>query len=453
MAIAPDGRGVKKQDSGPNSGGQAEEAELSGLRMAHRDPKVAESARYMARPRRSTTVAYSSDPTWSDTDAEKLSKSGAVSRFLGALTSPIRAIPARVRSHGPRPDPGSVGYTSPMAIPSAKAPAAQVAVDEAVGLATVSAAAVAASASAPAPVDSPSNATAPTRARARAWSLPTGLSAGARRRFGPREAHRRELAIVVGLLLVACVASVALPEFTSSAPKPSATQVAAVDPTADPTLTAGPAGTVWVSPQPTQPPTTPAPTPKPKATVRPYTGKRYTFVALGDSLTAWPSYAWPERLDASDVRMTLVNNAGIPGNVTAQMVSRLNRDVFAYNPDVVIIMGGTNDLSRGYSTAQTIANLRAIIVACQKRKIIVFIATIPPMGYSGMAGRINNLNNAIVRLANNTRTTWISVHDALSTSKGVYVAGYGLPDNLHLTNRGSQVLANTVYYRIRRRGY
>jgi lysophospholipase L1-like esterase len=458
---------------------QPDPADPKAVRMAHRDPKVAESSRFMARPKRSGTVVFSSDPTWSPADEEKVAGSNPIGRRIGGALAAIPAFFRRRRSH--EAVPGDVASTVALAIASGKivAPPDITAIPH-IAATAPKAGALPASTVAPGPAKSsavsaghasnapivpvaqvvsttaaPTATTTPRIGPSRGWSLPTGRSFG-RRRFGPREQHRRELAVVLFLLLVASAVSWTLPQLTASSPKATASLLADAS-TDDPgnTFAYGtvPGGTIVGSVNPADPtPTKAARTAKP--TTKPFTGKRYNFVALGDSLTAWPSgYPWPNRLDASDVRLTLVNNAGIPGNVTAQMLARLNRDVFDYHPDVVFVMGGTNDIAQGYSTAQTISNLRSIIIACQKRKIRVFLLTIPPDGYTGMAGKINALNTAIIHLANAYKVVYVDVHAALVGSDGTYKAGYGLPDLVHLTNLGSQVLANTVYYRVRRVGY
>ncbi|MBN8526974.1 MAG: hypothetical protein J0M02_16695, partial [Planctomycetes bacterium] len=45
----------------------------------------------------------------------------------------------------------------------------------------------------------------------------------------------------------------------------------------------------------------------------------------------------------SDAIMTTVINAGIGGNTTTEMLARLQRDVLAHRPDLVVLMAGTND--------------------------------------------------------------------------------------------------------------
>ena len=236
----------------------------------------------------------------------------------------------------------------------------------------------------------------------------------------------------------------------SPTPTESATDTPGVADTDPPgtTETPEPAPTLL----PTEPPTakpntlpTRNPGPKPPA-VR-------TFVALGDSLTAWPSTPWPNRLDAADSKLQLVNNAGVPGNTTAQIRARLNRDVYPYNPDVLFVLGGTNDLGLGISGSAIIANLRAIIVGAKAHKITVILLVLPPEGYSSMAPKIESLNSAIVNLARAQRVTYVDIHSPLTNSNGVYYPKYTVGDGLHLSQLGAQVVANTIRARVRLLGF
>jgi lysophospholipase L1-like esterase len=269
--------------------------------------------------------------------------------------------------------------------------------------------------------------------------------------------RRRDLAVVLALLLVATVVSASLPggwgNSTSSAGTPGGMTAAAFvgevilaaptpSPSATPTLSAspsaGPSGSVR-----------PSATAKPSVTPAP----AFRFVALGDSLTAWPAASpWPSRLDAKDSRLTLVHNAGVPGDTTAQMLSRFKRDVVAYNPQVLFVLGGTNDMGKSISQATSIANLRAIIVAAQAKKMRVFLLTVPPQRSSSAAPVINSFNAALLHLANSYRVVLIDIHAPLSTSTGVYQAQF-TSDGLHFNALGAQTVANAIYSRIHRLGY
>ena len=81
--------------------------------------------------------------------------------------------------------------------------------------------------------------------------------------------------------------------------------------------------------------------------------------------------AWPPRLDGLDANLRLVNNAGKPGDRTAGMLSRLDRDVFPYSPNVLFVLGGTNDLGTGVSEATAIANLKALMLLFNQQGLSV----------------------------------------------------------------------------------
>ena len=292
-----------------------------------------------------------------------------------------------------------------------------------------------------------------------------------RLRLGTRQ---REMAVVLALLLVACVFSAAGLSGgngggamggggavgSDTAGTGSSSDVGLVpasdDSTVPPTPTTDPALValqfyVPMTPDPTPEQTaSTAPTTAPKKSTAPL--KVYRFVALGDSLTAWPANPWPSRLDSVDPQLKLVRNAGVPGNVTAQMRARLSSDVLAYKPDALFVMGGTNDLAQGYSQAAIIANLRAIVTTAQSHGIRVFLMTIPPDSYSGTAGRINALNGAILYLASSLKVRAIDIHRPLTSSAGTYIAQY-TSDGLHFSSLGAQVVANTIYARIKPVGY
>jgi lysophospholipase L1-like esterase len=304
---------------------------------------------------------------------------------------------------------------------------------------------------------------------------PTGAgpsSAAARflLRFMPKNRRRWELGTVLVLLVAAAAISASMPGGWAAQPSASPSpallaNLTSVDPAAAPSNTHSPAET---SPDPTLPPPSPSqspsasasasplPSPTPKPTAAPTkkpVAKVYTFVALGDSLTAWPADSpWPSRLDAEDGNLQLVKNAGVPGDTTAQMLARLNSDVFAYKPEVLFIMGGTNDLGHSISQSTTIANLRAIIVAANAKGIRITLITIPPNAYTGMAAEIDSLNAAITSLGNAYKLVVIDIHTPLSQPAGTYWPKY-TSDGLHFSAAGAQVVANTIYNRIHRYGF
>jgi lysophospholipase L1-like esterase len=265
--------------------------------------------------------------------------------------------------------------------------------------------------------------------------------------------RRRDLTVVLVLLLLATVVSAGLPGGWMGSTSPGATQpaavqsaaIAAVSPSATPTETESPSDS-------------PSPLPSASAsasasvTAKPAAGTM-KFVTLGDSLTAWPAGdPWPSRLDGQDARLVLAHNAGVAGDTTAQMLARFTKDVAKYDPQVLFILGGTNDLGHNVAQATIIANLRAIIVAARAKKMRIFMLTIPPQNKTSSSPAITALNVAITHLANGYKIVVINIHAILSTSTGVYQAKY-TTDGLHFSSLGAQTVANYVYSRIHRLGY
>ena len=92
-------------------------------------------------------------------------------------------------------------------------------------------------------------------------------------------------------------------------------------------------------------------------------GSRGTAViAFGDSLTAGygalAGQDYPSKL--SGLVGTTVVNAGVSGDTTEGALARIDRDVLAKSPRIVIVGLGGNDYLRGVPISSTEANLRAI---------------------------------------------------------------------------------------------
>jgi acyl-CoA thioesterase-1 len=181
------------------------------------------------------------------------------------------------------------------------------------------------------------------------------------------------------------------------------------------------------------------------------------FVVLGDSLSAW-SFApggthptaiglWPTVLAAEDPGLVLAHNAGIPSNTTSQMLSRMRRDVLDYDPDLLFVFGGTNDVGQGFEISTTLANITEIVQTAQGRGITVVLLTLLPVNddyeYRNEARR--QINAALATLAEQDGILLVDSGAALSTWDGHLAAEYAAYDGLHLSQRGEQALAEAVY--------
>ena len=103
------------------------------------------------------------------------------------------------------------------------------------------------------------------------------------------------------------------------------------------------------------------------------------IVAFGDSLTygtgARPDQSYPAQLQRM-IGRTVVN-AGVPGEVTAEGLRRLPEVLDEYQPGLLILCHGGNDLLRKLDRRQTIANLKAMVQLARSRHIAVLLIGVP----------------------------------------------------------------------------
>jgi acyl-CoA thioesterase I len=178
---------------------------------------------------------------------------------------------------------------------------------------------------------------------------------------------------------------------------------------------------------------------------------------LGDSLSAWAfapgsacgsaSGTWPRVLAAMDSGLTLVHNGGVPGNTTSQMLARMQHDVLAYHPDVLFVLGGTNDVADDFAVSKTVANIRRIAQTATADGIEVVLLTVPPN--DAMRGweltRLREINAELLALGRAQGIVVVDVYAALASAGGRLPTAYAAADRLHLNLRGEATLAATVY--------
>ncbi|MBU6235067.1 MAG: hypothetical protein KGQ41_04420 [Alphaproteobacteria bacterium] len=111
-------------------------------------------------------------------------------------------------------------------------------------------------------------------------------------------------------------------------------------------------------------------------------GQELRIVALGSSSTegagADKGQSYPERLEA-ELRARFprqgitVVNSGVGGEDVDGMMLRLERDVFAHNPHMVLFQVGTNVVLQGRSVAEAEVKIAEAIRAIQSRGIEVVL--------------------------------------------------------------------------------
>ncbi len=103
------------------------------------------------------------------------------------------------------------------------------------------------------------------------------------------------------------------------------------------------------------------------------------IVAFGDSLTfgtgATEAESYPVVLEQLIARNVV--RAGVPGEVTAGGLARLQQVIDAHKPALMIVCLGGNDMLRKMDESQTKANLRSIIKTIKAQGISVVLVGVP----------------------------------------------------------------------------
>ena len=130
---------------------------------------------------------------------------------------------------------------------------------------------------------------------------------------------------------------------------------------------------------------------------------------------------------------------GISGQNTSQMLARFQKDVIDLDPQVVVVMGGTNDLAQGVSKDQIVANIYEMASMASGAGIKVVLCTVTPNNdtYSRLDPKnkgphIIELNGMLKDLANSKGFSWCDYWSSLVADDGLSMKEeYRLYDNLH----------------------
>lgn len=170
-----------------------------------------------------------------------------------------------------------------------------------------------------------------------------------------------------------------------------------------------------------------------------------TVLCEGDSITygTYVSTPYPSRL----ARITghHVINAGLGGERAAGGLGRIGGLLSAYDPWVVLILYGTNDIN-GYGdlhqTAQTILRIAQSVQAGGATPVI---GTVPPqIGPSaGRMGRVNELNGWLRSYARSYGIALADIQAAFGSGSGLMVF-----DGFHPNDTGAEIIAQTFAARI-----
>lgn len=159
-------------------------------------------------------------------------------------------------------------------------------------------------------------------------------------------------------------------------------------------------------------------------------------VCFGDSLTrgvgAGKGNDYPSRL--AEMTGLEVINSGVSGDTTAAGLARVEDDVLAYEPDVVLITLGGNDLKKRVGVDNARANLLRIIQQIQAAGSMVVLGGIDiPLYGKGYA----QMYESIAR-----QTGSVLIPNIL---EGLFGHSEFMSDSIHPNDRGYEIMAGYFY--------
>lgn len=177
-------------------------------------------------------------------------------------------------------------------------------------------------------------------------------------------------------------------------------------------------------------------------------GRYKTVVAFGDSIVEGYQQpeGWPEILGrnlAGRYPGVRVINAGVSGDTAGEGLRRIQKDVLAHRPDLVLIAFGLNDMKNGVSLSQFESDLSAIVqeISAAGAQPVLLTTTRLQQGAS-MLARLNpaSFNESIRTLAEDRNISIIDVNDEF---KGLNTAKF-LMDAEHPNGEGYRRLAEII---------
>ena len=160
-----------------------------------------------------------------------------------------------------------------------------------------------------------------------------------------------------------------------------------------------------------------------------------TILAFGDSLTYGTGTSRNNAYPAVLQRLTGRNiiNAGIPGEISSKGLSRLPNLIQQYQPDLIIICHGANDILRKLDLNQTKHNLQQMIDIARDNNSQVILVGVPEFGLFLDTSPIYEMLAA----ENNIPIETDVLSDILSKNSLK-------SDHIHPNSKGYQILAEKI---------
>lgn len=182
-----------------------------------------------------------------------------------------------------------------------------------------------------------------------------------------------------------------------------------------------------------------------------------SIVCIGDSLTygygVSTKSSWVELLRNRLGNVNVIN-AGVNGDTTIGMINRFTEDVVYNNPDIVIILGGTNDFLTNRSAENALKNINIMVKEAIENDIVPIVLS-PPKAigdlalncwdsycdYSNVNSLVDQFGDILSKFCSNEDISFVNLNDVfdkIENNRCLYT------DGIHLSEEGNKLLFEVV---------
>jgi lysophospholipase L1-like esterase len=142
--------------------------------------------------------------------------------------------------------------------------------------------------------------------------------------------------------------------------------------------------------------------------------------------------------------------AGISGNTTRDMIKRIDRDVVAYKPQILFIMGGMNDINRYFNDTEIFkSNMEKMVDIALENNIKPILLTITvdrELFNTPRNNRVDEYNEFLTNLAKEKGIQIIDVNSPLKAEiiKQNKDRNVVTKDGVHLNVKGNTIVADKI---------
>jgi len=186
-----------------------------------------------------------------------------------------------------------------------------------------------------------------------------------------------------------------------------------------------------------------------------------TIACHGDSLTEGSdlenNHTWPQLVE-NQIQVTVLNR-GVGGDTSGGLLSRFYPDVVRYQPEMVVILCGTNDLWWDLDINLILANIFAMTSQAQYRNIVPIVGLPLPLhmesirhqnmmapiaGWDKCLHKLSELVDVLALAAKGNDIACLDFYHPFLDKNETVREKYFLEDGLHPNKQGHRLMAEKM---------